>query len=108
MTTRMVGIDVEEFQKVRWREVLTEHKEGGMEEKAFHSENVTKHLIKSKRAKAGDKKIIIMTKKRTSRSQSSYHRKCKTNGGGQIRRHFITQYDCFTSAVCNFYQLPVK
>lgn len=37
----MVGIDVEEFLEVRWREVLTEHKEKGMEEKTFHSENVS-------------------------------------------------------------------
>lgn len=55
MTICMVGIDVEEFWEVRLREVLTEHKEKGVEEKAFHSENVSIHLIKAKWAKAGKK-----------------------------------------------------
>lgn len=55
MTICMVGIDAEEFWEVRLREVLTEHKEKGMEEKAFHSENVSMHIIKAKWAKAGKK-----------------------------------------------------
>lgn len=35
-------------------------------------------------------------------------KKNKKKGGGQIRRHFITQHDFFMSAVCDFFQLPVK
>lgn len=61
MTICMIGTEVEKSWEVRWREVLTEHKEKGMEEQASHSENVSTHLIKAKRAKAEEK--IIMTNK---------------------------------------------
>lgn len=44
MTICVVDTEVEEFQEIRWsreREVLTECKGKFMEEKAFHSENVS-------------------------------------------------------------------